>query len=263
MVEWNASDYSRNSSLQAAMAQERLSRLTLNGCERVLDISCGDGKVTAQIAAMVPHGSVLGVDASSQMIAFADQHHGPAVHPNLTFAVADVCQLAFHGEFDLVVSFNALHWVADQDTALRCIRRALKPAGQTLLQFVPLGPRKSLEAVIEETCLSPRWAHFFVDYVRPFAHFTLDEYRALAQRNGFAVIRIRREEKSWDFGTRAAFRGFAHGTFVEWTRRLPEGDRDAFITDVLDTYHSLIAEKPEEGNTFKFYQMEVVLTPAG
>ena len=62
MAEWNAGEYNRHSSLQAALAEEQLGRLTLEGAERVLDVGCGDGKITAEIAARVPRGSVLGVD---------------------------------------------------------------------------------------------------------------------------------------------------------------------------------------------------------
>ena len=114
MAEWNASEYNRHSSLQAAMAAEQLSRVTLRGDERVLDVGCGDGKITAEIAARVPRGSALGVDPSQNMIAFATSHFGPATHPNLHFEVADVRRLTYRGEFDRVVSFNALHWVPEQ-----------------------------------------------------------------------------------------------------------------------------------------------------
>jgi trans-aconitate 2-methyltransferase len=71
MTEWHASDYYRQSGLQQAMAEEQLDRLTLGGAERILDVGCGDGKITAEIAARVPRGSVLGVDPSRDMIAFA------------------------------------------------------------------------------------------------------------------------------------------------------------------------------------------------
>ncbi len=46
MTEWNASDYSRQSSLQEAMAGEILTLLDLGGAERILDVGCGDGKIT-------------------------------------------------------------------------------------------------------------------------------------------------------------------------------------------------------------------------
>jgi trans-aconitate 2-methyltransferase len=96
------------------MAQEVLSQLNLKGTERVLDVGCGNGKVTAEIASHLPQGAVLGVDSSADMIAFALSHFGPALRPNLRFQTADARRLPFREEFDLVVSFNALHWIREQ-----------------------------------------------------------------------------------------------------------------------------------------------------
>src|SRR5262249_49757635 len=106
MTEWNASEYAQRSGLQKAMAAEVLALLDLEGSERVLDIGCGDGKIPAEIAARVPRGAVVGVDASRDMIAFASSHFGPRVRPNLRFEVADARVLPFRNDFNLVVSFN-------------------------------------------------------------------------------------------------------------------------------------------------------------
>src|SRR5882724_13059152 len=127
MTEWNAVDYSRCSSLQEAMGQEVLALLDLSGSERILDVGCGDGKITAQIAFCASKGSVVGVDPSRDMISFASSHFGPATLPNLRFEVADARRLPFKNEFDLVISFNALHWIPEQQTALSSIRSALVP----------------------------------------------------------------------------------------------------------------------------------------
>ena len=81
MTEWNAAEYARRSGLQEAMAAEVLALLNLAGAERVLDIGCGDGKITAEVAARVPRGAVVGVDSSQDMIALASSHlrsRGPA-----------------------------------------------------------------------------------------------------------------------------------------------------------------------------------------
>jgi trans-aconitate methyltransferase len=262
MVEWNASDYNRQSNLQQAMAQEQLGLLTLEGAERILDVGCGDGKITADIAARVPRGSVVGVDPSRDMVEFAASHFGPPAHANLRFEVADARHLNFQNEFDLVVSFNALHWVAEQDLALGSIRAALRPKGQSLLRFVSRGPRKCLEDVIEDVRHRARWAGYFPGFRKPHAHFTLEEYRALAERCRFRVLSLRVEDKIWDFKTREAFAGFARATFVAWTRCLPEGERQAFIAEVLDAYQAEAADNPQEANTFKFYQMGIALAPA-
>jgi trans-aconitate methyltransferase len=241
------------------MADEQLRLLALTGTERILDVGCGDGKISAALADRVPRGSVLGVDPSHDMIAFASKQFAGPLRGNLRFEVADARRLPYRAEFDLVVSFNALHWVPEQEAALRSIHAALAPGGQAILRFVPQGPRRSLEDVIEETRETARWASFFTDYQTPFVHFTADDYRDLAQQAGFRVVRQNVGDKAWDFHTRDGFAAFARATFVAWTQHLPECQWTAFINDVLDRYKSVAADKPSEQNTFKFYQMEVVL----
>jgi trans-aconitate 2-methyltransferase len=242
------------------MADEVLALLHLEGWERVLDIGCGDGKITAEIAARVPRGSVVGVDSSHDMIAFASGHCGPEIQPNLRFEVADAHSLPFREEFDLVVSFNALHWLPDQDAALRSICSAMKSDGLAQLRLVPKGERKSLEDVIEDTRLSSRWDRHFREFHDPYLHLTPEQYGAMAERNGLHVRRIHTEAKAWDFGSRAAFFAFGLVTFVAWTQFLPESEKPAFVTDVLDRYQSVAADRPSEENTFKFYQMDITLS---
>jgi trans-aconitate 2-methyltransferase len=262
MTEWNAAEYARISELQEAMAQEVLALLDLQGSERVLDVGCGQGRVTAEIAARLPRGAVIGVDASQNMITFASSHFGPAIRPNLRFEVADARCLAFRDEFDLVVSVNALHWVLEQDAALRSIRSAMKPDGLAQLRLVPKGEQKSLEHVLEETRLSSRWAGYFQNFHAPYLHLTPEQYTALAERNRLRVQRIHTESKAWDFQSRAAFFAFGSVTFVEWTRVLPESKKSDFINDALDRYQCVAADRSGEENTFKFYQMDITLRPS-
>ena len=261
MTEWDAAGYVRQSGLQRAMADEVLALLDLKGSERVLDVGCGDGRITAEIAARVPRGSVVGVDRSHDMITFASSHTSSA-QTNIRFEVADASSLPFRNEFDLVVSFNALHWLPQQDAPLRSIRSAMKPDGRAQLRLVPKGERKSLEDVIEETRLSPRWKSYFQEFRDPCLHLTPEQYREVAERNGLHVQSTHTELKAWDFKSRAAFFAFGSVTFVEWTRFLPESEKPAFVNDVLDRYQSIAADRPGEENTFKFYQMDVVLVPS-
>jgi trans-aconitate 2-methyltransferase len=259
MTEWNAPEYARIAALQEVMAAEALSLLDLNGGERVLDLGCGNGKVTAEIAARVPQGSVVGVDASAQMIDFASQQYPPSTQSNLRFERHDIRHLPFRQEFDLVVSFNALHWIPEQAHALRAIHAAMTSGATARLRLVPAGQRKSLENVLEETRLSSRWAGYYHDFRDPYLHLTPDEYAALAEQSGLQVQSIDTTDKTWDFGSRAGFEAFGSVTFVEWTKRLPEGERPDFVTDVLDRYRAEVANGPGEENTFKFYQMNVTL----
>jgi trans-aconitate methyltransferase len=259
MTEWNASEYARLSALQAAMAEEVLSLLELRGTEQILDVGCGNGKITTEIASRIRHGTVVGVDASAQMIDFAITHCNAAFHPNLRFAVADVRHLPFKDKFELVVSFNALHWIPEQELALESIHSALKPGGKARLRLVPKGERKSLEDVIEETRLSPRWADYFKLFHDPYLHLTSEQYGALAEQQGFRVLRTQTEAKTWDFQSRSAFRTFGSVTFVEWTQHLPEEKRLDFVEDVLDRYRPVACDSPGQENLFRFYQMDIAL----
>jgi trans-aconitate 2-methyltransferase len=254
MTEWNASGYTRIAQLQEAMAAEALSLLDLKGTERVLDVGCGNGKVTAAIASRLARGTIIGVDPSADMIAFASSHFS-ATHPNLRFESGDARSLPFQAEFDLIVSFNALHWIPDQETALRSIRAALKPDGTAQLRLVPAGKRKSLENVVEETRRTERWARYFENFRDPYLHWTPEQYTAAA-RHHFCVQDIRAADKAWDFGSHAAFVAFGMVTFVEWTKRLPDSEKLNFVKDVLFRYKTVAGE----ANTFKFYQMDVKLT---
>jgi len=259
MTEWDAAQYDRIAGLQEAMAREVLDRLTLAGAERILDVGSGDGKITAAVAARVPGGTVVGVDASREMVTFASQHFAPATVGNLCFRVADASRLTFRDEFDLVISFNALHWVHDQVGVLRGIRTALKPGGRARLRLVPAGPRRSLEDVIEDTTRRPRWASTFRDARPPYLHPDPDSYAALAAGAGFVIESVERSDHSWNFGSSEAFRTFANVTFVEWTRRLADSERPAFIHEVLDAYRAVACSRPGEESCFKFYQMDVSL----
>jgi len=85
MYQWDSVDYHKNSAEQQRWGIELLNKLVLQGNERVLDLGCGDGKLTAEIVRRVPYGSVLGIDKSEDMIRFAQEHYQPDVFPNLKF----------------------------------------------------------------------------------------------------------------------------------------------------------------------------------
>lgn len=259
MTEWDAAGYSHISSLQKAMAEEVLALIELRSSERVLDVGCGEGKITAQIAKRVPSGSVVGVDPSHKMIRFAREHFSAHSQPNLRFEVGDARSLPFHQEFDLAVSFNALHWIPEQEAALQAIRCALVTSGKAQFRLVTAGARQSIESVVEEIRGTPEWRIHFENFHDPYLRLTPDEYASLAEENGFRVVRLQTRDHGWDFGTRIAFAAFSSVGLVAWTDRLPAADRPRFINQVLDRYQSVVMGQPGEENIFKFYQTDIGL----
>jgi trans-aconitate 2-methyltransferase len=257
VTDWDAADYAQISALQKVMADEALGLLDLKGSEHVLDVGCGDGKITAEIAARLSQGSVVGIDPSAKMIGYAQNHWAAQRQSNLKFEIADARRLPFRQAFDLVVSFNALHWIPqpEQQQALQSIRAAMKPGAKAQLRLVPKGERRSLENVLGETRLSHRWSSYFREFHDPYLHLTPDEYAALAKSVGLTICSIHVSDKSWDFRSRSGFFSFGSVTFVEWTRMLSEPAKPDFINDVLDRYRAIAGND----HTFKFYQMDICL----
>jgi trans-aconitate 2-methyltransferase len=104
MTQWEGEDYRNIAKLQHSIASRTLSSLLLEGHERVLDVGCGDGTITMQLADRVsPPGRVVGIDPSTSMIAAARKL--AADRPNVEFEVSDVLTMRYRQEFDLVVFF--------------------------------------------------------------------------------------------------------------------------------------------------------------
>lgn len=146
---WDPNLYSSNSSAQKNWGLELLAKLHFKGNERVLDVGCGDGKLSAEIARNLPDGSVLGIDLSEEMITFARNHYPTEKFPNLAFMQTDARKLTFDSEFDIVFSNAVLHWIKAPERyrklALKDFGKASNPAeycwlsleeGETLQKFL-------------------------------------------------------------------------------------------------------------------------------
>jgi trans-aconitate 2-methyltransferase len=241
MADWDGAAYGDVSDLQRTMAAESLSLVTLVGNERVLDVGCGDGYVTAQIAHLLPHGSIVGIDPSPRMISAARGRTAPP-NPHLRFETGDVTTMSFDAEFDVVVSFNALHWVRDQAAAFRRIAAALRPSGRALVVFVCSGPQRSIEQVGMAMSGDPRWSAAFDRFAEPFEHPDPAAFDAIVEAAGLRVVEREVVDRTWDFGSREAFARWCRVGFADWTARLPRHDRDDFIAAVVNEYEQVVGD---------------------
>ena len=236
---------------------QALTGLRVSGDERILDVGCGDGRVTELIVAQLTSGSLLGVDPSDAMVAGARERF--TGRTDVEFAVGTAATLPYREEFDLVTSFNALHWETRWTLALQRMRAALKPQGRAFLLFVCDGPRPSLEDVITTTTRTERWRAWFTDFEAPFVHVDPDAYAQAATAVGFSVDQAEVADLRWDFGDQAAFAAWVSAGTVAWTSQLPPTDRAAFVDDTLTAY----AQVSGSESVFRFLQYRVGLTSAG
>jgi trans-aconitate methyltransferase len=105
--EFDGEQYAKASAHQKEWGARLIAQLNLQGTERILDLGCGDGALSAQIADLVPEGEVVGIDASRGMIEAAR----PKARKNLRFVLMDIDELDYVEQFDVVFSNAALHWI--------------------------------------------------------------------------------------------------------------------------------------------------------
>jgi len=225
---WDATDYRANSSAQLVLARDFMRRIAIPPDARVLDVGCGDGKVTALIEA----ASVTGCDRSAEMVELARREH-----PECTFVVADARELPFTAAFDVVVSFTALHWVVERHVdALAGMRRALVPGGRVALTFPGAGNMAQLAETAAEVSARPAWAEAFAGFRFPWFMPAVAVYRPLVDAAGLEVTRLDLVQKDVAHDGVAGLAGWVRTTWMPYTDRLPAERRSAWIEEVVAAY---------------------------
>ncbi len=142
--------------------------------ERILDLGCGTGQLTAEIAAS--GAQVVGLDSSPEMLGQARQNY-----PNLKFVLADAASFRFEESFDAVFSNAALHWVKNAEAAVQSIAAALRPGGRFVAEFGGEGNIRSILAALE-TVLGAT-----AEERCPWWFPGIGEYASLLERHGLEV----------------------------------------------------------------------------
>ena len=107
--------------------------------ERILDLGCGSGELTAKINELA--GSVVGMDKSPEMIARAKEQF-----PSCDFEVGDVSDFKFNKPFDAVFSNATLHWVLDYKKAIANMYSNLADGGRMVVEF---GGKDNVKAITD------------------------------------------------------------------------------------------------------------------
>ena len=233
---WDAKDYASNSQNQFQWAQERLSKLKLGGSEAVLDIGCGDGKITAQIAKSLPNGKAVGIDSSPQMVNLAASSFPKEQYPNLSFQLMDAKKLTFTSEFDVVFSNAALHWILDQKSVLLGVRRCLNVQGRLLFQMAGKGNAQSVLDIFDELLNTVRWQRYFKDFKFPYAFLAPEEFKVLLKEAGLEPLRVEFFGKDMKFAGAEGLAGWVRTTWLPFTECVPIEHRGDFVEEIASRY---------------------------
>ena len=221
---WDAADYARVGSFVAELGAAALDLLDPKPGERILDIGCGEGTLTKKI--MARGATVLGIDASPEMIAAARANGVDA----LLLAAED---MQFFAEFDAAFSNATLHWILHKEQAARAIFRALKSGARFAGEMGGEGNIARLQQTVDEEMIlrgyaPPVEAHNW--YPAP------EDFAAIYEAAGFREIDARLIQRPTPLahGVAAWVTTFRKG----WLDRagVPEQERADLAASVADRF---------------------------
>jgi trans-aconitate methyltransferase len=225
---WDPERYARNARFVSDLAAAVVDLLAPEPGEKILDLGCGDGVLTAKLAAI--GCSVVGVDGSSAQIEAARKL-------GLDARVMDGEKLSFHGEFDAVFSNAALHWMRNPEAVISGVWRALRPKGRFVAEFGGYGCvakiKKALVGALNRRGL-------YGEAAVPWYFPTVEEYSMLLKSAGFSVTTIALIPRPTPLPGDVT--GWLETFGESFTACLPLAERASYIDEVRETLHAEIAD---------------------
>ena len=228
---WDVQQYQESASFVPQLGTPLLQLLAPQKQEKILDLGCGDGKLTLEIK---NYGcEVVGIDSSIEMVNAAQK-------VGLNARVLSGDSLKFEEEFDAVFSNAALHWMVNKNQVVAGVYKALKPQGRFVGEFGGVGNIKHLVTVI-----SAIFQDFpeFGQFTNPWYFPSLAEYSQVLTAAGFTVdyIELIPRPTPLKNGVIQWLKIFANGI----TNHLTNEQQERFLKEAETRLHPLIYSESE------------------
>ena len=175
--EWDANRYEWSGGFVWEYGEDVLSFLDPQPGERILDLGCGTGHLSAKIESY--GADVLAIDSSVSMITQARENY-----PEIVFAVIDAAEMNLGPEFDAVFSNAALHWINRPSVLVANVWSALRPNGRFVAEF---GGAGNIKSIVDATHRARKKAGLRVFTDNPWYFPTVEEYTTVLENEDFSV----------------------------------------------------------------------------
>ncbi|WP_225335704.1 class I SAM-dependent methyltransferase [Halomicrobium urmianum] len=239
--DWDADAYDADHDFVYEYGESLIDLLDPRPGERVLDLGCGTGHLTADLAEAVGEGDVVGIDQSDEMVAGARE-----THPDLRFECVDATEYEADEPFDAVFSNAALHWIANQRAVAERVRAALRPGGRFVAE---MGGSGNVAAVVDATLGELGERGYDVDH--PWRFPTVGEQASLLESTGFEVRLARLFDRPTDLDGPDGLRNWL------------ELFGDSLFADPTDAERAAVVERVEDRLRPDLYDPETETWTAG
>lgn len=267
---WSAAAYSSAASFVPQLTTTVLSYLDPQPSDRILDLGCGDGQLTAQIARAAHQGHVLGLDASESFITTAKEQYTDV--GNCEFRLQDCtrvkeCAEAVDGSWDKVFSNAALHWILRKEETrvdvLRDAHAALRPGGLLVFEMGGQGNCAEMYAAFTSALLHAGVPLQTARAAAPWFFPSREWMRAHLSDVGFAVEVCEIEYRPTKF---TAETGDGRGGVEGWVRLMGAGflevvevgRREAVVREVCDVVRDGVRREESGESWIGYVRLRVV-----
>jgi trans-aconitate 2-methyltransferase len=174
---WDPDLYHRFQKERSAPFADALALVARRKGLSVIDLGCGTGELTRKLADALPSSDVVGLDSSAAMLERAQAQ----VRPGLRFVEGAIEDLT--GEYDLIFSHAAIHWIDDQASLIGKLFAQLRPGGQLVVQLPSNPDHPARRAIVEVACEAP-FAAALGGFQRTLPALPVDRYAELLFRAG-------------------------------------------------------------------------------
>lgn len=187
-MKWDAEKYDAVKAPQVDAGRELIGLAKVRENDAILDLGCGTGKLTVELARQAPHGRVTGLDPSQEMLDKA--RTASEGFKNLRLLQLPAQTMEFESEFDLVFSNSALHWVKEQVDVAGRVHRSLRKGGRIAFQVPAKDFCKEFFDYVDEAISSLGYERFFYGWQSPWHFPAQEEYETMLTALGFRSPRV-------------------------------------------------------------------------
>ena len=220
---WNPDRYHQFQNERFAPFSDLISLIQPRPGMQIIDLGCGTGELTQRLAALLPESEVLGIDNSPEMLERAAQY----ARPGLRFQLSTIQQAT--GEWNLVFSNAAIHWVEDHQTLIPQLLGLVQAGGQLVVQL-PSNHGHPAHTLIIDTALSEPFREALGGWVRHPPVLPVEVYAELLYMAGGRDLNVFEKVYPHVLKDADALADWTLGTaMVPYLERLPEELREPFI----------------------------------
>ena len=247
---WNPAQYERFRDERSQPFFDLMALVEARPAMRVVDLGCGTGELTRLLHQRLKAGETLGLDSSAAMLAKSQAFAGDG----LRFEQRDIGKFTAEGEFDLIFSNAALHWLPCHEALLARLTAALKPGGQLAVQ-VPANDDHPTHTVAAEIARQSPFREAMKGYERHWPVLKPEAYSALLYRLGFARQQVRLQVYGHVLDARQNVIEWVKGTLLtDYEKRMPA----ELFAEFMRQYRERLFARLEDARPY-FYPFKRIL----